>query len=719
MLAALFGTDAGPAQQNLAICELKRLRGRFIHRPPEKYMKSTPMLAALFALITAQGLAQTVPPSAPIDGVGNNTSNPNWGSAGSDLLRLAPAGYADGIFSPSLPNNLSARLISNILNNQTTSDGDVATVDDNSLSDFGYAYGQFIDHDMDLTPDGGAPFFIPMQADDPIGPQPLPFLRSLIDPATGVSTPGEQVNIVTSYLDLSQVYGSRQAVADALRTFQAGRLKTSPGNMLPFVNSTYFTADQISALHMANDAQAVPESELFATGDRRGNENLELSVLETLFVRNHNRLAGLLQVSHPAWTDEQLYQEARRLNIAQYQSTIYNEWLPAVFGPTALSSYRGYNASVNASIANEFSTAAFRFGHSMLSADIERKGNDGMDVAEEIPLAVDFFNPHLLNPARVVDPLTGLTSSDIGPVLKSMASANGQAMDLLAVGDVRNLLFGNGGEGGDDLMARDVQRGRDNGLPDYNTVRMALGLPPVSTFAQVITQTQRTQRLSPADSATQTALVSAYPGGVGTIDLFEGGLAEHPVRGSDVGPTFQAIMVDQFERLRDGDRFFYLNQRFNAEELVLFQQANTLAKIITANTEITNLQANVMLFTAQISGTVSLRTTTRLGTTVTGASAVIVQLHNSDGDVVATTKTDGRGQYSFDELSGPAPNLVTTPGVSGTGTYTVSLVLPRGTRQLNAQPGAISISRGGARVGGVNFMLGSIQTSTSGSGGRR
>src|ERR1700722_9797095 len=49
----------------------------------------------------------------PIDGIGNNVSNPTWGSTGEDLIRLAPVGYADGIDSPSLPNNLSARAISN------------------------------------------------------------------------------------------------------------------------------------------------------------------------------------------------------------------------------------------------------------------------------------------------------------------------------------------------------------------------------------------------------------------------------------------------------------------------------------------------------------------------------------------------------------------------------------------------------------------------------
>ncbi len=100
------------------------------------------------------------------------------------------------------------------------------------------------------------PFRSPLRAGDPIGPDPLPFTRSLTDPATGTSTsnPAQQVTTVTSYFDLSQVYGSTQAVADALRTFSGGQLKTSPGNMLPYDNTTYFTAAQIAALNMANDS---------------------------------------------------------------------------------------------------------------------------------------------------------------------------------------------------------------------------------------------------------------------------------------------------------------------------------------------------------------------------------------------------------------------------------------------------------------------------------
>jgi hypothetical protein len=625
------------------------------------------------------------------DGTGNNAANPTWGSAGSDLVRIAPAAYADGVSSPALSQDQSARAISNILNDQTNPSDptqDLAILNSRSLSDFVYVWGQFIDHDMDLTPDGGAALPITVAPGDPIGGAgSLPFTRSQFDPNTGTGTgnPRQQVNAVTSFLDLSQVYGSDAAKADALRTHVGGQLKTSPGNMLPYDSSTYFT----SPIDMANDSGAVPTDQLFAAGDRRANENIELTALQTLFVRNHNRIAAALQAQHPDWTDEQLYQEARKINIADEEIITYTEFLPAVLGPNALPRYTGYKANVNPGIANEFSTVAFRFGHSMLDNDIERLTNNGLDIADPagatIDLAQDFFDPNLLNPNGVLDPLTGQTSTDIGPILKGVASGIAQETDLLAVRDVRNLLFGSGAFGGEDLMARDVQRGRDNGIPDYNTLRAAYGLPRVTSFAQITSNVQVQQELR-----------QAY-GSVDNIDAFEGGLAENHVAGSDVGPLFQAIMVDQFARLRDGDRFFYLNESWSRDELQLLRQGDSLSKVIQANTDITNLQSNVFIFKSSIGGTVYAGAVGGgyRDRFAPGLPGVTVQLEDADGNVIATTVTDARGRYRFDSAN----------GVARTGDYTVRLVLPTGLTQASANPSPVLISRGGVAVSGVDFQL--------------
>ena len=560
---------------------------------------------------------------------------------------------------------------------------------------------------MDLTPDGGASFPIAVAPGDPIGPNSLPFTRSQFDPSTGtsISNPRQQVNAVTSFLDLSQVYGSDEATADALRTHVGGQLKTSPGDLLPYDNATYFTAQQLVAINqslggMQNEG-SLPTSKLFVTGDIRGNENLELTALQTLFVRNHNLIASELQKAHPDLSDEQLYQEARKINIAEYQSIIYNEWIPAVLGANALPAYTDYNPNVKPSIANEFSTVAFRFGHSLLSGGIERQDNNGLDVADvnqngaSINLAQDFFDPNLLSANGSVDPSTGHTSSNIDAVLKADADGDSQAMDVMAINEVRDLLFGNAGAGGQDLIARDIQRARDNGLPDYNTMRVAYGLSPVTEFAQITSNVQ-----------VQKELRQAY-GSVNNIDAFEGGLAEDHVPGSDVGPLFQAIMVDQFTRLRDGDRFFYLNESWSPDELKILQQGNTLANIIEANTGITNLQSDVFLFKASISGTVvsdhggighpdsSFAGNGHQDFSAPGLAKVTVQLEDNSGDVLATTVTDRSGDYGFNQLN----------GLSGTGKYTVRIVVPSGHTQTSANPSMILISRGDIDVSGVNFVV--------------
>src|SRR5205814_2027706 len=120
------------------------------------------------------------------DGTGNNLAHPTWGSAGTDLLRLAPAAYGDGISTPGGPNRPSARVVSNTVADQ----GDRDVVNDRLMSAMVYAWGQFIDHDLDLTPDANPaqPFNVAVPTGDPsfdptgTGTQVIPLNRSASDP---------------------------------------------------------------------------------------------------------------------------------------------------------------------------------------------------------------------------------------------------------------------------------------------------------------------------------------------------------------------------------------------------------------------------------------------------------------------------------------------------------------------------------------------------------
>lgn len=375
--------------------------------------------------------------------------------------------------------------------------------------------------------------------------------------------PRQQINQITGYLDGSVVYGSDASRTAALRTFQRGALKTSTGNLPPL---------NVDGLPNANDAHRVPDNELFLCGDVRSNENVELSAIHTLFVREHNQIAAAIAAANHSLNDEKIFQMTRRIVAGELQVITYREFLPALLGPNALRSYTGYKDDVNSGIATEFSTAAYRIGHTLVNDDVEFLDNEGNPIREELDLDDAFFNP---------DPLK---ESGADPVLKYLATDNAQAVDTKIVGDLRNFLFGPPGAGGFDLASLNVQRGRDHGLADYNSTRVAYGLPRVTAFSQIT-----------SDPDLQAKLFQLY-GNVDSIDLWIGGLAEDHVPGASVGPTFRKIIANQFERVRDGDRFWY-QRVFSGSQLQALQQTR-LSDIIRRNTVITKIQDNVFFFDA-------------------------------------------------------------------------------------------------------------------------
>ena len=517
-------------------------------------------------MLNAQAQDQE-PDIQSLDGKGNNIAHPDWGSVSTQFLRISEAAYADEISSPSGENRPSARTISNTLS-VSPADG---ILNDRDLTAFIYAWGQFLDHDIVLTNAAtlteSFPIIVPAgdQWFDPssTGTVTISLSRSIYDSATGTSSsnPREQINSITAFIDGSQIYGVDAERAAALRTFSGGRMKTSAQNLLSF---------NTNGFDNANDAHRFADDELFLAGDVRANENPELLSLQILFVREHNRVAAEVASQNPSWTDEELFQYTRRIVIAELQKITYEEFLPALLGRNALPAYQGYRADVNPGIANEFATAAYRLGHSMLGDDIEFLDNDGNENREAMALRDAFFNPAVVQ------------ETDLDPILKYLASDNAQEIDTMVVDDVRNFLFGEPGQGGFDLASLNIQRGRDHGLPDYNTVRQAYGLARVTSFDQIT-----------SDPAIRSALATAY-GNVDNIDLWIGGLAEDHLPKSSLGATFTKILVDQFTRLRDGDRFWYQNTL--SGDALRDIQNTSLADVIRNNTELTSLQQDVFFF---------------------------------------------------------------------------------------------------------------------------
>ncbi len=524
-------------------------------------------IAVVGILIGARGHGW--PEDRSYDGSGNNVLNPTWGAAGSDLVRMAPAAYGDGMSSPAGATRENPRAISNTLVSQS---GPMPNT--MNLSDWVFQWGQFVDHDMTLT-DLATPtesMDIPIPMGDPIfdptstGTATMAFTRSQYDPTTGLSVgdPRQQVNSNSSYLDGSVIYGSSEDRAMALRTMSGGHLLTSAGDMLPYNTMGLTNADNgdpnQAAYHVA--------------GDVRVNEQIGITSVQTLFMREHNRVADELAAEHPTWTDDQLYQQARHVVGAEIQSITYQEFLPALLGNQAPGITSTYDAAVNATVMNEFATALFRVGHTMIPSNMPMMQNDGTPApGGDMPLADAFFNPSLMD-----------TSTELEYMLKGLASEKQQQIDIHVVDDVRNFLFGDPIPGGGfDLAALDIERGRDNGLADYNTVREAFGLPAVSSFDQIT-----------SDYDLQQALEAIY-GDVNNIDPWVGALCEDHLPGEAVGALVSAAMVQQFTNLRDGDRFFFTNDTELTPDELLWIENLHLSDIIRLNTGITNLQTNVFV----------------------------------------------------------------------------------------------------------------------------
>lgn len=487
-----------------------------------------------------------------INGLGNHLDEPELGNTGEPFLRLFENAYADGVGEPAGQDRPSARAISNAVVAQTEE-----TPNERGATDYLWQWGQFLDHDIDETPtlDPAEAFDIEVPTGDPwfdpygTGSITIAMNRSYYELIDGAR---QQVNEITAFIDASNVYGSEESRAYALRMLDgSGMLKTTDsvhGPLLPYNEGGFANAPTESA-------------DWFLAGDVRANEQAALTAMHTLFVREHNHWARSFREANPSASEDDIYEFARMIVGAEMQHITYREFLPILLGPEAIPPYRGYREEVDPSIANEFATAVYRFGHSLLPNTILRLDEHG-DPAEEgnLELASAFFDPSLIE------------ENGIDSLLRGLAAQPCQELDNQLVDGVRNFLFGPPGAGGFDLASLNIQRGRDHGLPSYNEVRRALGMRPARHFRDVH-----------PDREIQDKLAEVYSD-VDQIDLWVGGLCEPHVPGAMVGPVIHRIVVDQFVRLRDGDRFWY--EHALAPEILELVEEQTLARIIRRNTGI-------------------------------------------------------------------------------------------------------------------------------------
>ncbi|CDF39510.1 Animal heme peroxidase homologue [Chondrus crispus] len=450
----------------------------------------------------------------------------------------------------------SAREISNIISDQRTD-----IFNSKSISELFVFFGQFIDHNLVATPTSDIEKFdIVVPAGDPrFTGSSMSFKRSLRG-FTGEGTNERPINTLSSALDLSAVYGVNDPRNSFLlqrdsRGELTGKMKVSLGDLLPF-NSDGF-----------NNAPNSASARFYLAGDHRANEHPMLTAIHTLFVREHNRLVDEIRVNFPEdrvrrLSTSTIFEWARQINIAQFQKIVYEEFLPAIFG-RRFRRYRGYRQAVNPTVSDIFAGAAFRVGHTMVGNVVTRRGRFGP--LPPLTLKSVFFKEFGLQETEEVDNL-----------FRGAIGTKAQEVDLEVHDILRNMLFEFvSGEEGFDLIALNIQRGRDHALPTYNQIREIFGLPRATSFIGIT-----------GDLPSANKLSNAYEGDVDKIEAWPGLVAERKSGRAGLGETMRRVWEIEFLRLRDGDQFFYLRRRKSIARVLQMFMPNVIRPIFSKRTKI-------------------------------------------------------------------------------------------------------------------------------------
>ncbi|XP_044228044.1 eosinophil peroxidase-like isoform X1 [Thunnus albacares] len=545
----------------------------------------------------------------------NNRANTRWGSSNTPFTRWLPAEYQDKI---SLPkgwdrdlkiNNHILPLVREV-SNRILSTANTDVENDPLYTHLVTIFGQWTDHDLTFTPHSPVirsfsngincdescertepcfPIEFPKRDSHPNSEECMPFFRSAAGCGSGntghifgASNVREQMNTLTAFIDASQVYGSDDAKARLLRnlTTDEGLLRVNTEytdnsrELLPF---TSMGANMCATRRSITNDSNAEEVQCFLAGDERTNENIALTSLHTLLMREHNRLARALAKLNPHWSGERLYQEARKIMGGYFQVITFRDYLLHIVGPDfisrQLSTYPGYNETVDPTISNVFATAAYRFAHLMIQPFIFR-------LDEQYKEHREFPSP-LLHRAFFT-PWRILFEGGLDPILRGLVGRQAKlnTQDQMMPDELRERLFQFSAHLALDLAALNLQRGRDHGLPGYNKWRKFCGL----------SEPQNEEELAKVMNNTELArnLLDLY-GHPDNIDVWLAGVAEPFVRGGRVGPLFACLIATQFQKIREGDRLWWENERVFTEAQRESLRDTSLARIICDNTGITEV----------------------------------------------------------------------------------------------------------------------------------
>nr|XP_020665436.1 peroxidasin homolog [Pogona vitticeps] len=556
------------------------------------------------------------------DGSCNNLQHPMWGASLTAFQRLLKPAYQNGFNLPrgfslvedsrELPLPLP-RLVS------TAMIGTETVTPDDRFTHMLMQWGQFLDHDLDQTvaaismarfSDGASCsqvctndppcFSVMIPENDPRvkNGRCMFFVRSSPVCGSGMTSllmnsvyAREQINHLTSFIDASNVYGSTEHESLELRDLSSQRGLLKRGEVVVSSGKPLLPFAVGPPTECMRDESESPVP-CFLAGDHRANEQLGLTTMHTLWFREHNRVAAKLLALNPDWDGDTVYHEARKIVGAQMQHITYSHWLPKILGDAGmklLGVYNGYDPDTHPGILNAFATAAFRFGHTLINPLLYRLNETFQPIPQgHVPLHKAFFSPFRI-----------LQEGGIDPLLRGLFGVPGKMRvpsELLNM-ELTEKLFSMAHSVSLDLAAINIQRGRDHGIPPYNDFRVFCNLTLAQEFEDLKNEIKNLE--------IREKLRSLY-GITKNIDLFPALMVEDLVPGTRVGPTLLCLLVTQFRRLRDGDRFWYENPgMFTPAQLTQIKQAS-LARIICDNSDhIQQLQKDVFRVAPYPQGMVS------------------------------------------------------------------------------------------------------------------
>ena len=376
----------------------------------------------------------------------------------------------------------------------------------------------------------------------------------------------------------------------------------------------------------------------FITGDGRGNENIGLTAVHTVFHAEHNRTvqnikdqvtasgdsAFIAQWKFPdgSWNGERLFQAARFSTEMQYQHLVFEEFARRV--QPNVDAFAGYNSTIDPAIMAEFAHVVYRFGHSMLTETVDRTNLDGTLNSNDIGLIQAFLNPVEFG----ADYANNFDAA--AAVVNGMTRQVGNEIDEFVTEALRNNLVGLPL----DLAAINITRGRDTGIPSLNEARRMFyedtghnsALLPYDSWADfqqglrhpeslvnfIAVYGQHPSILSAITMSDKRAAADllvnggddapidrddfmnstgdwanlpsgATITGLDDVDFWIGGMAEEQAPfGGLLGSTFNFVFETQMEKLQDADRFYYLDRVAGLNFLTELEQ-NSFAEMIMNN----------------------------------------------------------------------------------------------------------------------------------------